>query len=367
MSEKKMSRAGLLILLLLWGALVLWAWLRTPQEASLSERRLLAQRPALSVEALLSGDYMRGFEDYATDQFPLREEFRTLKAVSAFYLFRQSDNNDIYIKDGSAVKIEYPLNENSVTSATEKLTDVYEKYLAESGANVYLSIVPDKAYYTAAVNGYPALDYDRLIALAREGMPYAEYIDITGLLDAGDYYATDSHWRQEQIGAAADALSEGMGLGKLEQTYEPVRTDVPFYGVYYGQAALPMEPDEIVYLTNEMLDSCTVYNVETNSTVDVYNLEKLESRDPYEVFLSGAAAILKIENPSVQNGRHLVVFRDSFAGSLMPLLLEKYERVTMIDTRYVMPAMLGQLVDFDADDVLFLYSTSLLNSSGTLR
>ena len=105
MSEKKMSRAGLLILLLLWGALVLWAWLRTPQEASLSERRLLAQRPALSVEALLSGGYMRDFEDYATDQFPLREEFRTLKAISAFYFFRQSDNNDIYIKDGSAVKI----------------------------------------------------------------------------------------------------------------------------------------------------------------------------------------------------------------------------------------------------------------------
>lgn len=367
MNEKRMSRVGLLLLLLLWGALTLWAWLRTPQEASLSERRLLAQRPELSVESLLSGDYMRGFEDYATDQFPLREEFRTLKALSVFHLFHQADNNDIYIADGSAVKIEYPLSESSVTSATEKLTDVYEKYLAESGANVYLSVVPDKGYYTAAANGYPALDYDRLIVLAREGMPYAKYIDITKFLDADDYYATDSHWRQERIGAVANALAEGMGLGKTEASYETVISETPFYGVYYGQAALPMKPDELVYLTNDMLERCTVYNVETNSTLGVYNLEKLQSRDPYEVFLSGAAAILKIENPSVQNGRHLVVFRDSFAGSLMPLLLEKYERVTMIDTRYVMPAMLGSLVDFDADDVLFLYSTSLLNASGTLR
>ncbi|MBQ3496692.1 MAG: hypothetical protein IJA73_01075, partial [Oscillospiraceae bacterium] len=227
MNEKKMSRVGLLILLLLWGSLTLWAWLRTPQEASLSERRLLAQRPALSVEALLSGGFMRDFEDYATDQFPLREEFRTLKAVSKFYLFRQGDNNDIYIEDGSAAKLEYPLNEGSVTSAAEKLTDVYEKYLAESGANVYLSIVPDKAYHTAGANGYPALDYDRLIALAREGMPYAEYIDIMALLDAGDYYATDSHWRQERIGAVANALAEGMGLGALEQTYETVVSETP--------------------------------------------------------------------------------------------------------------------------------------------
>ena len=29
----------------------------------------------------LSGKFMSGYEDYATDQFPLREQFRTLKAL----------------------------------------------------------------------------------------------------------------------------------------------------------------------------------------------------------------------------------------------------------------------------------------------
>jgi hypothetical protein len=39
----------------------------------------------------------------------------------------------------------------------------------------------------------------------------------------------------------------------------------------------------------------------------------------------------------------------------------------VLDTRYVSPAMLGQFVDFAEQDVLFLYSTLILNSSSALR
>ena len=52
---------------------------------------------------------------------------------------------------------------------------------------------------------------------------------------------------------------------------------------------------------------------------------------------------------------------------LIPLLAEGYREITLIDIRYLSPASLGRFVDFDAQDVLFLYSTSVLNDSATIK
>lgn len=99
----------------------------------------------------------------------------------------------------------------------------------------------------------------------------------------------------------------------------------------------------------------------------MYDMEKAEGKDPYEMFLSGTRPILTIENPHVDNGEELIVFRDSFGSSLVPLLAKAYEKITILDIRYVNSSMLGQFVEFGDQDVLFLYSTMLLNSSLALK
>ena len=59
----------------------LLAAILTPDRTdSLSERRKLAQRPALRASAVADGTYMTAFEKYTLDQFPLRDSFRALKA-----------------------------------------------------------------------------------------------------------------------------------------------------------------------------------------------------------------------------------------------------------------------------------------------
>ena len=85
------------------------------------------------------------------------------------------------------------------------------------------------------------------------------------------------------------------------------------------------------------------------------------------LFLSGAAALLTIENPAGEPGKELIVFRDSYGSSLIPLLVKDYAKVTVIDTRYVAPVLLEKLVEFKGQDVLMLYSTLLLNSSFSLK
>jgi hypothetical protein len=89
--------------------------------------------------------------------------------------------------------------------------------------------------------------------------------------------------------------------------------------------------------------------------------------DAYDVFLSGATALTTIENPHNVTGKELIIFRDSFGGSIAPLLLEEYSKITLVDTRYINSVLLPDYVDFHGQDVLFLYSTLVVNSSNILK
>ena len=351
----------------LFGCSVL-AWTKETDAFSDSERRELAKFPKFSVESMMDGSFMEDFESYTLDQFPFRDLFRKLKARIVFDVWGQKDNNDIYIADGYASKMEYPLSKPMLDHAANRFEYLYETYLQDA-EDIYFAIVPDKNYFLAEQNGYLSLDYEELISYMNEKTDYMTPIDLTGQLKLEDYYYTDTHWRQENLTDLADYLLEAMGAESAEQEYQKIESETPFYGVYYGQAALPMEPDTLNYLTNEMLEDCKVFTYETGKPVEIpmYDMEKAEGKDPYEMFLSGTRPILTIENPHVDNGEELIVFRDSFGSSLVPLLAKAYEKITILDIRYVNSSMLGQFVEFGDQDVLFLYSTMLLNSSLALK
>ena len=339
--------------------------LHTDQEWSLSERRLLAQRPAVSVQTLSSGQFMTEFETYSLDQFPLREVFRNIKAEIQYIIFQQKDNNGIYEVDGSFSKIETPLNESSVVSATEKLNALQAQYL--QGSRVFYAVVPDKNYYLAGANGYPHLDYDRLDAILAENLTGMEHIDLYDCLDAEDYYKTDSHWRQERLGAVAARVGESLGVQVTPMDSYETQVFEEFRGVYWGQSALPVPAEDLIYLTDEVLEDCTVHHFETGEDTGVYEVENLENPDPYDVFLGGADALLTITNPHAETDRELILFRDSFGSSLAPLLVQEYRTVTLVDLRYVSSQILDQFIDFHGQDVLFLYSPSVLNNSTMLK
>ena len=85
------------------------------------------------------------------------------------------------------------------------------------------------------------------------------------------------------------------------------------------------------------------------------------------MFLSGAQPLLTIENPNGSADRELMIFRDSYGSSLTPLLLQDYSRITLVDIRYLHPDQVGDYVTFTDQDVLFAYSTLILNSGRSLK
>ncbi|MBR5217587.1 MAG: hypothetical protein IKV68_04430, partial [Oscillospiraceae bacterium] len=225
--------------------------------------------------------------------------------------------------------------------------------------------IPDKNYFLAEENGFPVMDYDALVQLA-QGID-GQYIDIFPLLSIDDYYRTDSHWRQERIVPVAQALCRAMGTETAgADAYTPVSRD-GFYGVYAGQSALRVEAETLTALVSPVTEAAVVKSVEHKTTIPVYTWQDFEGVDPYDVYLSGAEAIVTMENPMADNKRELVVFRDSFGSSIAPLLLEGYSKVTLVDLRYIASDLLDNYVSFDGTDVLFLYSTALFNAGNALK
>ena len=96
-------------------------------------------------------------------------------------------------------------------------------------------------------------------------------------------------------------------------------------------------------------------------------MEKINSLDKYDIYLSGATPVLKIENPENKTGNELIIFRDSYASSLVPLFIHKYSKITLIDTRYISPKLLPNYVEFNNQDILFMYSTLVINNSYSLK
>ena len=363
-----MKKQHVFVILLLWVSLAASAWFGPAKDMSDSERRPLAQMPAITLDSMVSGKFMKDFESYALDQFPFRDGFRTVKSLFHYYVLGQKDNNGIYISGGYAAKQEYPLNEDSVEHALDRFESIYVNYLEPHGSKVWMALVPDKGFYLAEKSGHLALDYAAMDAMLREGMPWAEHIDLTATLELEDYYRTDTHWRQEALPDTAQKLCEAMGVTAFRpEELTAVPLERPFYGVYYGQAALPMKAETMYILENDILSACTVFDHETGKTGSIYDMAAMENRDQYDVFLSGAKSLLTVENPNASTDRELIVFRDSFGSSIVPLLLKDYKTVTLVDIRYVQQGMLGRFLDFHGQDVLFLYSTLVLNNSSTIK
>lgn len=369
MKEKTRKIVVVSVMAVFLFAVSLFCILKKDNFYSDSERRVLAKMPKISTETILSGQFMSDFETYAMDQFPMRDGIRGIKSANELFVFNKRDNNGLYMQNGVISKKEYPLNEDMLDYASQKFNALYENNFADKDVNIYLTVVPDKNYYLSKDGVRLSVDYEEISEKMQEKNKFMEYIDISDLLDVEDFYRTDTHWRQEKILDVAERLCSEMGA-EFNSSYETRELENDFYGVYYGQLALPVKADRIKYLTNDVIENCVVTSYATGAPqqTTVYNFEKAVSKDPYEFFLSGADPLIIIENPNAKTDRELIVFRDSFGSSLTPLMIDGYSKITLVDIRYVQSGMVGNLVEFkDGDDILFIYSTTILNNSTGMK
>ena len=230
---------------------------REPVKILISERRKAAQFPELTAESVIDKSFFDGLEEYFMDQFPLRDGFRSVKAAVQLRLLGQKDVNGIYYVDGHICELMPDLSENSVKSVAEKIDSITEKYVIPSGGKAYYSVIPDKNYFLAEKNGYPSIDYNKMIGILNSEVQNAGYIDIIHRLVAeaidtlgiDNYYKTDSHWKQETISPVSERLGSKMGFS-VSPGGAKAETLADFRGVYASRLPLAKGEDKIVCMTS---------------------------------------------------------------------------------------------------------------------
>ena len=329
------------------------------KELSTSERRKLASFPEIS--ELTSGKYIEDIDSYLLDHFPLRDQFRSIKANFNYHILQKYDNNGIYLKDNYIFKSEYPTNKDSINNFINKTNKLKELFTEDN--NLYFMIIPDKNYYLKD-NNFLSIDYQYINKeLSKLNI---NTIELYNILELSDYYETDTHWKQENLSKVVKHLSTKLNFEYKETVYKKHSYN-KFYGVYYGESAINRNPETIYYLTNDTINNVDIKYLDNQKLTSVYNKDKLTSFDSYEVYLDGASSFIKITNNNSKSNKELIIFRDSFGSSLSPLLIEYYDKITIIDNRYINSSYIKEYVTFKNQDILFMYSTLLINNSVTLK
>ena len=345
------------------GLAILDLWQGTT-EISVSERRKLARFPEFSLERVLDGDFTQDFGVFLQDQVVFRDDFRAIKSAVERRVFAKAENNGVYVVDNNIYDKFYGVNQQYIDRAAVLMNGVIGSIDAD---RVFLSVIPSKAQMLD--RSKYLLSDQRVIADYLEAHVDAAYVDIMGLAAKGNedmYYVTDHHWTTQGAIQAYEILIGAMGYEPIRDYDYEVVTD-SYVGSNYGKAASKSIRKDTIHLThNEFLDNMSVCRYETLDSVScsdsVYFRDEVDGLDPYDVFIGGAAPITVIENLRAQSDEELVLFKDSYSHVLAPFLAQHFRKVTLFDLRYMRKELVFENFDLDGKPVLFLYSTTILNT-----
>lgn len=329
-------------------------------DISIAERRKLATMPNLTTKSLFDGTYFKKFDSYVTDQFIERDAFRKIKID--IELSTKGEYNNLYMHDDYIIEEIFPLNSNSINNLTNKINYIKNTYL-NNNSNVYYTIIPDKNYFVN--KGNLKLDYNKLQDIMKSNLTNINYINIFDKLTLDNYYKTDTHWKQEDLYNVAHTIANQMNFSITNDNV--INTVTTFKGSYASRLSVTKDIDTIKTISNLSILNSSVYNYDTKKYTKIYDYNKLKSLDKYDIYLSGASSIIDIVNPTSISNKELIVFRDSYGSSLIPLLIDGYKKITVVDIRYVSSRILDKYIKFNNQDILFMYSVLTINNSFSIR
>ena len=332
---------------------------------SAGENRNLAQRPALSAEALRSGSWFSDFDTYYADQFVGRDFWMTLD-FTVNYMRGQREFSNVYTgRDGYLLSAPETPDETAVQNTVAAVNSFAQAY---PDVPVSMMVVPDAASVIA----------DRLPAHVSVRNQATDILRMeSGLdnriqrIDAATalklhtsqqlYYRTDHHWTS--LGAYVGFLNAASVLGIDSELleYKAHTVSDTFQGTLASRSGDHRQRDTIEVYEAEGTDVLYVVNYpdEQFRSRSVFVSDRLNEKDQYTVFFGGNHSVVEIQTTN-DNGRNLLIFKDSYANCFVQFLIPYYETITMIDPRYYYGDVSQDMRNYAVTDVLFLYSMDTL-------
>lgn len=344
-------------------AVMLVCYLVMPHQAfSETEKRYLAEKPALTWENLLCGQLGDDIESYMADHIPGRNFFVGLNAWANLVSGRQV-TGDIRLLEGNRLA-EAPIERN--TEQILKNMDTIQGFCAAVDQDVQLMLVPSAGWAAQSprktfLDLFSREEYrdDEIIAdiyaLAGEEVTTVDVSELLLGLE-GAYFRTDHHWTSRGAYRVYAALMEQKGRDFPDEDAFLVETVEGFYGSTYSRSALWSIPSESLELWHSQTRLLVENAEEPGIHEGVFYRNRLEEADKYTVYLDGNHSLVRIENPAMAGKGKLLVVRDSYSNLLGTFLAESYETVILVDLRYYKNPISQLATQEGCDEILIVYS-----------
>ncbi|MGN0362030.1 MAG: DHHW family protein [Bilifractor sp.] len=332
---------------------------------SADENRNLAQRPKLTASALASGDFFKDFNSYISDQFVGRDVWMNIRSLGVALLGNQESGNVFFGKDGYLMAKPVVPDTGAVDGTVQAVNDFAGRH---KDLQISMLLVPDAA----------SILTDKLPANAPAGDQITDIRNFENRMDSSIhsidavsalqknkeqkiFYRTDHHWTS--LGAYEVFLG-GAGILGIDSpiTDNKVYTVTnSFQGTLASRSGRHIAHDSIEIYQPQGTDVEYYVNYPDTGekSASMFDSGKLKEKDQYQVFFGGNHPLVEIHT-TANNGRNLLVFKDSYANSFMQFLYPYFQNIIMIDPRYYYDDVETALTSYGITDVLFLYSADTL-------
>lgn len=248
------------------------------------------------------------------------------------------------------------------TEAEACYADTLNKFKEKAGENikVYSLLAPtsiefiDNEKYKSLSD--PQKDaIDRVYGRLNGVVPVDAYAKLKEHKGEYLYFRTDHHWTALGAYYAYVAFAETAGFEAVPLDKYETEDIENYLGSLYdmtSSSTLRKHPDTI-----------TVYKPFVNSEYNVWyegpvklkviDMSHAAQKNKYRVFISGDRP-LGIIKTDVQNGRKILVIKDSYGNAMVPFLLPHYEEIYVVDPRQYGKNIFKLIQDNDIGEVVFL-------------
>lgn len=341
------------------------------REKSESENRMLKTFPSFSLSAVAEGSFMKNFETYLSDQFPFRDKL--IEAKSDFErLLGKTNENGVYIgKDGFLFETPMKPDDEKIKELTEAVTAFSRKnkklkkafILSPNSTDLLSEKFPEALRLESR---------DEAFKKIRDDLSGVTWVDCKAAFEkqkdqSALFYKTDHHWTTRAAFLAFSSLSSEWELGAKKSNFEFFTVSNSFEGTLSSTAAVRDSADkiEICVPKNQAGKYTVLYESSEKKTSTLFENEKLNQKNQYELFLGGNYDKVIIST-TADTTASLLLFKDSYANCLIPMLTPYFSKIVVVDPRYFSDSLEAVMGETQFSHILFVYNMNTFLGDSSL-
>lgn len=309
---------------------------------------------------IFNDSFINDVENYIKDQYVFRDASLKIKSTINKIL-QKKISNGVYVLNDRYIEKEPTLDYDYIAFRTNDLLNEFNDIKTEVDfvllPNAYninhdkLPLYSEKSYqkdvFTLLDNTYSSSLVKFLNLSQKIEDLYEKGIDI--------YYRTDHHMTSEAVYNIKDDIFLSLGINDDRQ-YNKVKVCDSFQGSLMSKSGIftDIVDDIYLYLDTKPLRYVVTDFQNNKKTASIYDFDKINSYDPYLVFVGSNGKLINIKTENYYKKR-LLVIKDSYANCFIPYLIPYFSNIDIVDPRYV--ENIKDIVDYDEyDNILVFYN-----------